>query len=253
MRVRWRTGRPVPKQTILLDTAYRKSTFFDADELGESDFTRLIKSFFISVPGLKRAGADLGFSGDPTEITVKLIFGKKERMVARLQLKHVTYDQQCQAVNAIDDIYGPMETITWGTDLGNAGSAVAHDLQGLKIYDHKSYDDRLMGFQFESTMANINEDGEPVIDAKTDKPAKITLKELATDIMVKKMQRQELEYPPDPDIVLYYTNHTVRSGGKHRIYKKDDDHLIDSDRVQCLAGLMMVEADDIFATGVNRR
>ena len=46
-------------------------------------------------------------------------------MVARLYMKHVTYDQQCQAVDAMDDVYGPMEALTWGTDFGNAGSAVA--------------------------------------------------------------------------------------------------------------------------------
>ena len=63
---------------------------------------------------------------------------------------------------------------------------------------------------FQSTTDNVSEDGEPITDAKTGKPARITLKELATDILVKKMQRQELEYPPDPDIILYYTNHTVR-------------------------------------------
>jgi len=184
---------------------------------------------------------------------IKLILGKRERLVARLHLKHVTYDQQCQALDAIDDIYGPMESLCWGTDFGNAGSAVAHDLQGLQIYRNKNYDDRLKGFMFESTMDNIDETGEPIIEAKTNKPAKITLKELSTDVLTKKMQRQDLEYPADPDIILYYTNHTVKSGGKHRIYKKEDDHLIDADRAQELAGLMMVEADDLFSSGTNRR
>ncbi len=100
---------------------------------------------------------------------------------------------------------------------------------------------------FESTTENVNEEGVPVIDAKTGKPARITLKELATDILVKKMQRQLLEYPPDPDIVLYYTNHTVRMGQRHRIFKKEDDHLIDADRVQILAKLLAETVEDLFA------
>ena len=238
---------PTPQTETLINTTYNLSTFFDFDEEGQSEFTRLIKSFFVAVPGQKRGGGDFGFSDDETELYAKSIIGKRERLVARLHLKHVTYDQQCQAVNALDDVYGPLEALTWGTDFGNAGSAVAHDLQGLEIYKHKRYDDRLKGFQFESTTDNVSEDGEEIFDAKTGKPAKITLKELATDLLVKKMQRQELEYPPDPDIILYYTNHTVRTGGKHRIYKKEDDHMIDADRAQILAKVLACDMEDIFA------
>ena len=238
--------------------ASASSSAFDSDSpststltstyLYSSDFTRLLKSFFPSLQaGQKRGGGDFGFSDDETELITKSVIGRRERLIARLHLKHVTYDQQCQALNALDDLYGPMEALAWGTDFGNAGSAVAHDLQGLQIYRHKEYEDRLKGFQFESTTDNVNEEGEEIIDAKTGKPSKITLKELATDILVKKMQRQELEYPPDPDIILYYTNHTVRTGGKHRIYKKEDDHLIDADRAQILAKILRADVEDLFA------
>lgn len=238
---------PIPETVLLIDDTFRASTFFDADAEGESEFTRQIKAHFETVPGAKRGGADLGFAGDPSELYIKNIIGKKERLVARLQMKHVTYDQQCQALNALDDVYGPQSSLTWGTDFGNAGSAVAHDLQGLAIYEHKNFDDRLRGFMFEATTDNVDEDGSPVIDAKTGKPARITLKELATDLLTKKLQRQELEYPPDPDIVLYYTNHTVRVGQRHRIFKKEDDHMIDSDRTQILAKIMAETVEDIFA------
>ena len=240
-------GDPVPETVSLIDETVRASVFFDPDKAGETDFTRMIRSFFETVPGAKRGGADLGYSGDPTELYVKNIIGKKERLVARLQLKHVTYDQQCQALASLDDVYGPQSSIIWGTDFGNAGSAVAHDLQGLELYAKKNFDDRLRGFSFGSTTDNVDENGEAIIDAKTGKPSRITLKELATDILTKKMQRQELEYPPDPDIVLYYTNHTVRIGERTRIYKKEDDHMIDADRTQILAKIMAEAVEDIFA------
>lgn len=243
---------PVPRQIILIDTRYSKTEFFsfhDEHCRGASEFTKLIKSFFVSVPGFKRGGADFGYAGDPTEIIVKSIYGNREKVVARLQLRHVTYDQQCQALDALDDVYGPKESIIWGTDYGNAGSAVAHDLQGLEQYWHKDYEDRLRGFQFESVADNVDENGEPVMDARKDEPAKITLKELATDILTKKVQKQECEYPPDNDFILYYTNHTVRYGGKHRIYKKEDDHLIDADRCQKLAQILAETVEDIFACG----
>lgn len=252
-------GEPVPRAVTLIDTVYRQSTFFDPDSDGESPFRALIKGFFNHVPGLKRGGGDFGFSGDPTELVIKLIHGKRERIVARLHLKHVTYDQQCQALDALDDLYNgfgsslpspvsPLPSdLTWGTDFGNAGSAVAHDLQGLPQYAHKQYDDRLRGFQFQSTTDNVDESGGAIIDARTGKPAKITLKELATDIMVKKMQRQELEYPADPDFAFFYPNHTVRQGDRQRIYKKEDDHLIDADRVQILAHILSQAMEDLFA------
>ena len=78
-------------------------------------------------------------------------------------------------------------------------------------------------------------------------PAKITLKELATDLLVKKMQRQQLEYPPDQDIILAYTNHTCRIGERQRIYNKENDHIIDADRAQELAGVLGNTVEDLFA------
>jgi len=240
---------PINKEVTLIDTVYRKSLFFDSSENSESEFRKLIKNFFISVPGLKRGGADFGFSNDSTEIIIKNIIGKKKRLVARLQLRHVTYDQQCQALDAMDDVYGPLESLSWGTDFGNAGSAVAHDLQGLPQFKHKNYDDRLKGFMFESTTENVDEDNDPIVDAKDGKPAKITLKELATDHMVKDVQRMEVEYPPDNDFALYYPNHTCSYGGKHRIFKKEDDHLIDAERGETLAKILGFEMEDLFASG----
>ena len=236
---------PVSVPVSLLDEVYVKSGFFNYDEHHESDFRRLIKSFFNPVHGLKTGGADFGYSPDPTEIVVKNVIGKKERFVARLQLKSVTYDQQCQALDALDDCYGPMESISWGTDYGNAGSAVAHDLQGLPQYERKNYEDRLRGFSFESTTDNIDKDGDVIIDAKSGKPSKITMKELATDLMTKKIQRLETEYPADPDFAFYYPNHTQRKG-KHRIYKNTDDHLIDAERCETLGRIFNNVTEDIF-------
>ncbi len=252
---------PVPKPVTVLDTVYPLAGFFDYDlvsapggdlRMTESEFRKLLKSFFLPVPGLKRGGGDFGYTQDPTEIVVRLVLGKTKRIIARLQLKHVTYDQQCQALDAMDDLYGPREEISWGTDLGNAGSAVAHDLCGLPQYRHKRYEDRLKGFQFESTTDNMDEDGEPIIDAKDGKPVKITLKELATDHMTRRIQRQLTEYPPDPEVIAWYTGHTCTMG-KHRIYSKSNDHIIDADRAETLAELLGAEREEAFACRSNIR
>ena len=238
---------PQASRKLLQEELFNQSRFFALDEEGDSEFKRLIRSFYVAVPGLKRGGGDFGFAPDPTELTVWNIIGKRDRLVARLQLKQVTYDQQCQALDALDDLYGqPADALTWGTDFGNAGSAIAHDLQGLEIYAGKNYEDRLRGFMFQSTTDNIDELGEPITDAKTGKPAKITLKELATDHIVKQVQRQLLELPADGDIISAYTNHTCRIGERQRIYNKQNDHLIDSHRTQKLAGVLGEVVEDIF-------
>lgn len=248
---------PVPRINELVDVTFRNSTFFD-DEKDGSEFRKVIKSFFNGAPGSKIGGGDFGFSGDPTEITIYNIIGKKDRMIARLQLRGVTYDQQCEALDAMDDVFGDeglgsASPLQWGTDFGNAGSAVAHILQGQERYKQKDYSNRLRGFQFESTAEDINEEGVAIIDSKTGKPAKKTMKELATEnILVKKMQRMDLEYPPDPDIITQYTGHTV-TAGKHRIYSKGNDHIIDANRGQALARLFNTVGYSQFASGSYRR
>ena len=219
------------------------------------DIRTEIKSFFSNLPGLKFGGADLGFSQDPTEIYVKLILGRTHRLICRVQLKGVTYDQQCEAIDALDDVFDAGEMkMGWGLDYGNAGSAVVHILQNQELYAHKLYGDRMTGYQFGGTYEAVNEEGDILVDRTTDKPVKLTGKELSTDLLVKKMQRIELEYPFDPDIILYYPNHSYREGEKHRIYKKEDDHVIDADRALTLRVILPGEgAEDQFACGSKLR
>lgn len=242
---------PTGDTDTLLDDVYDAGEFFKLDDDNNSNFKKLIRSFFSSFPGLKRGGGDFGYSPDPTELLVKSIVGKRERLITRLQLKQVTYDQQCQAIDALDDLYGS-EYINWGTDLGNAGSAVYDDLCGLKIYEEKGYENRLKGFMFESASDDVDENGEKVIDAKSGKPVRTTMKELSTKHMTKKVQRQESEYPADPDILHAYPNHTAKEG-KHRIFCKKNDHIIDADRAQKLAQIFNNIEEDFITCGSRVR
>lgn len=209
-----------------------------------------IKAYFDAIPGLCFGGADLGFSQDPTEIYIKHIFGKTHRLVARVQLKGVTYDQQAEAIDSLDDVYGTGGHMGWGLDFGNAGSAVVHILQGQEIYADKEYEGRLSGYQFGAAYDAVNEDGEAIIDKKTGKPVRLSAKELSTDLLTTKMQRVELQYPYDPDIMLYYPSHTYRNGQTRRIYKDIDDHAIDADRVLTLRVVLPGDnVEDMFACG----
>ena len=235
------TGYGVAEKTVkyLVDTNVSKSQFNIATE---------IKSFFSNQLGLKFGGCDLGYSQDPTEIVIRLILGKTWRTIARLQMKGVTYDMQANAIEAMDEVFdsGKLD-MGWGVDFGNAGSAVVHMLHNLAIYEKKRYEYRLIGFQFGAMYDAVNEEGDLVFDTHTEKPLRLSAKELATDIVVSKMQRLELEFPHDPDIVLYYPNHTSRVGSNNRrIFKKEDDHIIDAGRCATLR-VVLDQGEDIFA------
>lgn len=231
-------GKPEP--VTLIDKRISKHGF---------DIKAEIKAFFDAQPGLCFGGGDLGFSQDPTELYVKLIYGKTHRLTARVQLKGVTYDQQADAIDALDDIFdGGQDKMGWGLDFGNAGSAVVHILQGQEVYQHKSYADRLTGYQFGAAYDAVNEDGETIIDKKSGKPVRLSAKELSTDLLTTKMQRIELQYPYDPDIVLMYPSHTYRNGQTRRLFKDIDDHIIDADRVLTLRVVLPGEnQEDLFA------
>lgn len=231
-------GKPEP--VTLIDKRISKHSF---------DIKAEIKAFFDAQPGLCFGGGDLGFSQDPTELYVKLVYGKTHRLIGRVQLKGVTYDQQADAIDSLDDIFdGGQDKMGWGLDFGNAGSAVVHILQGQEAYQHKSYADRLTGYQFGAAYDAVNEDGETIIDKKSGKPVRLSAKELATDLLTTKMQRIELQYPFDPDIVLMYPSHTYRNGTTRRLFKDIDDHVIDADRVLTLRVVLPGEnQEDLFA------
>lgn len=232
------SGKPEP--VMLMDSRVSARDF---------NIQRELKTFFSGTPGLVFGGADLGYSQDPTEIYIKLIIGKVHRLIARLQLKGVSYDQQAEAIDTLDDIFSNgKERMGWGLDFGNAGSAVVHILQGQAQYRDKGYEDRLTGYQFGSTYEAVNEEGEVILDKHTERPVKSTAKELSTDLLTAKMQRQELEYPYDPDIMLMYPSHTYRQGSRHRLFKDVDDHVIDADRVLTLRVVLPGDnQEDFFA------
>lgn len=216
-----------PEKVLLLDQRVALSGFNIVDT---------VKQFFTHIPGVVHGGVDFGYSQDPTEILIKLIYGSTHRVVARLQFKNMKYDWQDAAINAMDDIYdaGKMKMF-WGGDPGNAGSAVLHNLQGDHKYPEKDFKSRFIGYNFANMFDNVDERGELTIDKMTGKPDRLPAKDLATDLLVTKMQRGELEYPYDEDICLFYPNHTYREGPRHRVFRKEDDHIIDADRVCTLS------------------
>lgn len=214
---------------------------------GDFSIRAALKALFSPVPGLLYIGGDLGFSNDPTELVVRLVIGKTWRTIARVQLKGVTYDLQEQAIDALDDIFSPKGI---GLDFGAAGSAVVHSFHAEGAYPGKHYDERLTGFQFAEALDDMDENGEVLIDRKTDKTKRLPAKELSTNIMVKKVQQQEMEYPYDPDYINQFPSHTYREGPRYRIFSKGNDHLIDAERVCTLKMIVPDNAgEDLFSSG----
>ena len=208
----------------------------------------VIRSAFAGIHGENYGGADLGMSMDPSEIIIKQVRGRMHRTIARVHLENVTYDIQCGVIDTLDDIFVP---VGWGVDYGNAGSAVVQIMQGVNKsgelnYPDKDYENRMKGYQFKSSHIDIDEDGNTVTDHEN-KPVKVSLKHLATKTIQAKMMKQETEYPCDPDLINDYRNHTSTEGSREPIYSKDNDHLIDADRVAELRILLQKEEEDIFA------
>ena len=238
-------GKKEEEEEVIDDREISLSRFKDADS--PDHFVKILRGIFKGIPGLLYMGCDLGFSQDPTEIIVRLVFGKTWRTIARIQLKGVTYDIQADFIDAIDSIFSPTGI---GVDFGNAGSAVVHILQSEGNYEGKDFDERVTGYMFGSACDQIDEEGNIIEDKISGKPKRCLMKELAVDLVVKKIQRVESEYPPDPDFRNNYTSYTYRQGSKHRIFKTTDDHLIDADLVCTLKQVIPEETmEDIFASG----
>lgn len=202
------------------------------------------------------AGADFGFSRDPTEMFVVREVGTELQDIVRIHASGVDYYQQCELVYALDEQLGFLPR--WGVDFANAGTAVVQMLKGADPYAEGSYEDRITGFQFSAAVDAVNEDGEVLTQEDKDgepKSVRLPAKELATNLITARLQARGWAFPYDPEVVAHFTNHTAREGAKHRIFSKENDHTIDAKRALMLRKAFDEEiaSCDVFGTGVYRR
>lgn len=238
----------VTKQSYGFDT--EKTHFSEEYSLKQISFSSVITDLVDPISGVLMAGGDFGHSNDPTEILVKQVIGKIHKLILRISMRGCGYDQQAVVMDTLDTIYSTGNlSLAWGMDVGNAGSALMHVLQSDEEnspYRNKKYEEKIQGYQFSQVYDAFDEQGEVILDAKTEKPVRKSAKEIATDLLTTKIQRCEMLYPPDPEIMSDYPGHTYREGTKGRIYKKENDHIIDSDRSGILARVMSQELWDCF-------
>lgn len=217
---------------------------------------RLLREFVQPVESaVLWAGADLGFSRDPTEIVVTRELGRELRDEVRIHARGVSYDVQCEVIYCLDELLNFQAQ--WGVDFGSAGTAVVQILQSQALYERGDYESRMTGFNFSAAVDAIDEEGN-VLEAEGDgnrKAVRIPAKELATNLLTQRFQRLGWVLPYDAEVIDHFSNHTAREGAKHRIFSKGNDHTIDAKRVLILRKAFneQIGVADIFSSGVHRR
>lgn len=251
-----RDGNKIPHKHILQD---RVTALADYTDVREREAVRnavrdlLRETFAPPAADIEIVyGGDLGYSNDPTELSIWQRTGVELRRIGRIHLKGAGYDLQCEIIYCIDELFNFRGNL--GIDLGSAGVAVVQMMQTQAIYAEGNYSDRMMGFQFSEVREAIDEDGN-VIEKEDDrgniKTVRLPLKQIATDLWLRRYQKHRVVQAYDPDVVQDYLNHTARasSQGDKLIYSKADDHTIDADRCAMLARIFNENEIEVFATG----
>lgn len=252
-------GKKSPKEVNIADYDEELGPFSsrDRDEVREA-VRALLRRFIDPMDqGVFWAGADLGYSKDPTELMISQEIGGQLVDRLRIHARGVGYDLQCELIHCLDELCGYRPG--WGVDFGSAGTAVVQMLQSLEIYAEGRYDERMIGFQFASSVDAIDEEGN-VLEQENGKtgntePVRLPAKELATNLITARFQRRGWAMPYDADMIGHLSNHTAREGARHRIFSKDNDHTIDARRVQILRKVFdeQVGGVDVFSSGVHDR
>lgn len=208
--------------------------------------------------GLFWAGADLGERADPSELFLFEEVG--EHLVLRVRIKATgfPYHAQKELIYQLDRCFGHRPF--WGMDMGSAGTVVVKDLCNLQDFEDAHFDERLIGFHFQSSVDAIGEDGEALTQDNgdgegEDEILRAPAKHWATQCIVKRLQEVGYRLPYDGDVLNHLTSHTARQGTKWPIYSTKNDHDIDAIRMAMLRKLASVQGEevDIFSVGSFRR
>ena len=210
-------------------------------------------------PGEYHYGADLGFSRDPSEIFINKTIGNIDRRIARVHMRGLGYDLQQEIIYLIDE-RNSFQGV-WGVDFGNAGTSVVQNLKSQIPYLDADYTERLTGFTFSRVTEQIDEDGNLLEqeDKRTGdmKPIKVNTKQLATELINQRLQKQGYEWPLDPEVDGHFKNHTSRENKSGvPIYDKKNDHTIDAQRTATLAKVynqIQGGGVSVFSGGVYER
>ena len=214
----------------------------------EADYRERLDALMNLAPleGTYWVGGDLGYSNDPTEITIweerEMIFHSGNvvtseknrgqikphlvttqtvmRLVFRVRMERIAYPLISEAIGIIDRYFKPRGI---GVDNGGNGGAVVQELSTLDKYRELDLGERLLGVDFgSSTVTSVNEDG---------KPLKRPTKEYMTQLLVAAFQRRTILLPlQDVDLEDEFLTHTYMLNNGRVKYSRGNDHIIDSAR-----------------------
>ena len=191
------------------------------------------------------AGADIGFTNDPTEI---LVFGstkEADRLLLRVRLERISAPDQARVVKAIFEFFGT-RLKRFGMDRTGNGLPL---MQYLK--DDRAIAPRIAGYNFSEKRPVEFHDREPKAGEKPEDLVILrNIKDYATDELRKVVDGKRLELPFDDEILKEWqgqTAYVVRSSkdddGVKRKYGGGDCHTLDAARMYAAAkSLMGIEA-----------
>lgn len=184
-------------------------------------------------------GADLGYVSDPTEMVVFEEFNGVMKMILRLSLSKIKYNDQCDIFALLDTFY---EFASIGVDATGIGVGVEQTLKGKDMHGNNKY--KKHNFEKRAFFINFSErvqvsskfNGETVL---------VPVKQFMTDQIILHAQNKMIIMPCDDialDIEAQFRNHTYTMGSSNTIvYSKSSiypDHVIDAVRTAMFAKAM---------------
>jgi hypothetical protein len=178
--------------------------------------------------GVYWLGGDLGYTNDPSELTVWLD-DERGRLVPVLRVhnEHLPYTYQAALIALLDDHF---DFAGLGLDAGSNGLSVEHILTTEDRYTDHQFAHRLETYDFGGSLTTgYDTQGRP----KTQR-----VKEYMTSLINGRLANRTILFPAgevDPDWEDQFTTQTYSQSQASRIvYSKGNDHIIDSTRCAVL-------------------
>ena len=173
-------------------------------------------------------GADLGYTNDPSELTVWLV-DDRGRMVPRLRVhnEHLPYTYQAALIALLDDAF---DFAGLGIDAGSNGLAVEHILTTEDRYAGHQFAHRLEAYDFGSSVTTGHDpQGRPKTRNAKEYMTSLINGRLAGSAMLFPTAEVDLDW--EDQFLTQTYSHT--SGGR-LVYSKGNDHIVDSARAAVL-------------------
>lgn len=192
-------------------------------------------------------GIDLGFSADPTIISLVSKHGNSWYLFGRITLRGVEYPLQTKIIDRLDSYY---KFVFLAIDEGSAGVAVSQQLVSGNEYKHKRYQDRVTPVSF-STSVTIGTD---LDGAETKRP----LKQLAVEKLKSLIESKRLIFALNDEKVMSELERVeaMKTPNGRYVYRvrgvngttSNDDHIFAS--LLCFAYKLYIDEDSYQITSL---